>query len=225
MKTVVVVPAFHEEKRVGDVVRGLTSAGFEVVVVDDGSTDRSAEVAAAAGARVLRHAINRGQGAALRTGTEAALRLGADVVVHFDADGQHDPSFLVSFIEPIARKEVDVVFGSRFLGLEAEGMPVVRRMVLVGGRFFSNYALGIPRTVTDPQNGLRALSAQAARTLAYRQDGKAHCSEILRLVTRSGLRWREVPVRVRYTDETLAKGNKTTDAFHIVWHLFLGLFS
>lgn len=225
MKTVVVVPAFQEEKRVGDVVRGLTSAGFEVVVVDDGSTDQSGAVAREAGAIVLRHAINRGQGAALRTGTEAALRLGADVVVHFDADGQHDPSFLVSFIEPIARKEVDVVFGSRFLGLEAEGMPVVRRMVLVGGRFFSNYALGIPRTVTDPQNGLRALSAQAARTLAYRQDGKAHCSEILRLVTRSGLRWREVPVRVRYTDETLAKGNKTTDAFHIVWHLFLGLFS
>lgn len=225
MKTVVVVPAFYEEKRVGDVVRGLVAAGFEVVVVDDGSRDRSADISAEAGAMVLRHAINRGQGAALRTGTDAALLLGADIIVHFDADGQHDPSFLSSFIEPIARNEVDVVFGSRFLGLEAEGMPLVRRMVLVGGRFFSNYALGIPRTVTDPQNGLRALSVKAARTLTYRQDGKAHCSEILRLVTRSGLRWREVPVRVRYTEETLAKGNKTTDAFHIVWHLLLGLFS
>lgn len=225
MKTVVVVPAFQEEKRVGDVIHSLVSAGFLVVVVDDGSRDRTADVARQAGATVLQHAINRGQGAALRTGTEAALRLGADVIVHFDADGQHDPSFLTSFIEPIVRGETDVVFGSRFLGLEAEGMPLVRRVVLVGGRFFSNYALGIPRGVTDPQNGLRVLSAKAARTISYRQDGKAHCSEILRLVTRSGLRWREVPIRVRYTADTLAKGNRTTDAFHIVWHLFLGLFS
>jgi glycosyltransferase involved in cell wall biosynthesis len=224
MKTVVVVPAFHEEKRVGEVVRGLMAAGFEVVVVDDGSTDRSADVSAEAGAKVLRHAINRGQGAALRTGTEAALRLGADVIVHFDADGQHDPSFLASFIEPIASKEVDVVFGSRFLGLEAEGMPLVRRFVLVGGRFFSNYVLGIPRKMTDPQNGLRALSADAARKIRYSQDEFAHCSEILRLVTRSDLRWKEVPVRVRYTAETLAKGSRPA-VFHIVWHLFLGLFS
>jgi hypothetical protein len=150
--------------------------------------------------------------------------LGADVVLHIDADGQHDPESIPAVLAPIKEGEVDVVFGSRFLGVEARGMPFLRRAVLFGGGIFSNLVLGIPRNVTDPQSGLRAMTSEAARGISFRQDRMAHCSEILRLVTRSPFRWMEVPTCIRYTADTLAKGNKTSDAVKIVWHLLLGAF-
>jgi len=160
----------------------------------------------------------------LKTGTQAALKLGADIIVHIDADGQQDPQAISKLVEPIKEGKADVVFGSRFLGIDPEGMPAVRRTVLILGKLFSQFILGIPRQMTDPQSGLRAMSAKAARQIDFKQDRMAHCSEILRLVTRSELRWMEVPVRVLYTKDTLAKGNQTSDAFRIVWHLFLGMF-
>jgi len=222
MKVVAVMPAFQEESRISGTVFGVKQRIPTVIVVDDGSSDQTGQKAKEAGAIVLRHVINRGQGASLKTGTLAALALGADIVVHVDADGQHDPEFLPSLIQPIADGQADVVFGSRFLGVEALDMPRLRRLVLSGGRLFSTYVLGIPYRVTDAQAGLRALSSSAARSIDFQLDGKAHCSEILRWVTRSELRWREVPVRIRYTSATLAKGNKTSDAFKIVWELLLG---
>ncbi len=222
MRTFAVVPAYNEEKTVGDVVRGLLPAVSEVIVVDDGSSDLTAEAAAAAGALVVRHALNRGQGAALKTGTVLALERDAEVVVHIDADGQHDTESLRQLIAPIERGEADIVYGSRFLGIEAEGMPAGRRALLLLARQFNALCLGVPRTFTDPQSGLRALSAAAARAIDFRQDRMAHCSEILRLVARSSFRTREIPVRVRYSKETLAKGNKATDALGIVWQLLLG---
>jgi glycosyltransferase involved in cell wall biosynthesis len=224
MKAVAVMPAYVEESRIAQAILETRKFVETVIVVDDGSTDATVERAREAGAIVLRHAVNRGQGAALKTGTVAALRLGADVIVHVDADGQHDASFLPTLIAPILEGRTDVVFGSRFLGVEAQGMPRLRRMVLTAGRAFSHYLLGLPRTLTDPQSGLRALSAAAARNIDFRQDRMAHCSEILRLVTRSSWRWMEVPICVRYTTDTLAKGNKTSDAIKIVWQLFLGAF-
>jgi len=224
MKTVAVMPAYQEEPRIGAAVLGVKKHVPTVVVVDDGSTDLTAERAREAGAIVLKHAFNRGQGAALKTGTLAALELGAEIIVHVDADGQHDPEFLPALIRPIEENAADVVFGSRYLGVKADGLPWVRRWVHAGARIFNSYALGIPRSVTDPQSGLRALTAAAARELDFSQDRMAHASEILRLVTRSRWRWLEVPVKVRYTEETLAKGNKVSDAFKIVWELFLGMF-
>ncbi|MEK7473266.1 MAG: glycosyltransferase family 2 protein [Patescibacteria group bacterium] len=224
MKVIAVMPAFREESRIEAAISGIRPFVDEIVVVDDGSGDGTAERAREAGAVVLRHGLNRGQGAALRTGTEAALALGAGIVLHVDADGQHDPETIPALFEPIKTGKADVVFGSRFLGVESPGMPLLRRGVLFVGRVFSSLALGIPRRVTDPQSGLRAMTAKAARRIDFRQDRMAHCSEILRLVTHSDLRWIEVPTRIRYTPETLAKGNKTSDAVKIVWHLLLGAF-
>jgi glycosyltransferase involved in cell wall biosynthesis len=224
MKVIAVMPAFREETRISAAILGMMPLVDAVVVVDDGSGDVTPMRAKETGAIVLCHSLNRGQGAALKTGMEAAYKLGADIIVHIDADGQQDSRVIPKLIEPIKQGKADVVFGSRFLGVEPEGMPFVRRMVLVGGRLFSQFVLGIPRQMTDPQSGLRAMSVQAARQIDFKQDRKAHCSEILRLVTRSELRWVEVPVRVSYTKETLAKGNRTSDAFRIVWHLFLGMF-
>jgi len=222
MRTFAVVPAYNEEKTVAGVVRGLLPAVEEVIVIDDGSADGTAAAAASAGALVARHVLNRGQGAALKTGTVLALEHGADIVVHIDADGQHDPEAIRKLVAPIEAGEADIVYGSRFLGIEAEGMPASRRALLLLARQFNALFLGVPRTFTDPQSGLRALNAAAARAIDFRQDRMAHCSEILRLVAHSPLRSREVPVRVRYSKETLAKGNKATDALGIVWQLLLG---
>jgi glycosyltransferase involved in cell wall biosynthesis len=224
MRVFAVIPALNEASRIGETIQKVRPFVDGLVVVDDGSEDATSAAAKEAGAVVLRHALNRGQGAGLRTGTEAALRLGADVIVHIDADGQHDPSFIPTLVQPIRGGQADVVFGSRFLGLKPQGMPLSRRVLLLAARNFNTLAMGIPRTVTDPQSGLRALNSEAARRLDFRQDRMAHCSEILRLATRSGLRWREVPVVVRYSSDTLAKGNQNLDAFKITWQLLLGMF-
>ncbi len=225
MKVVAVIPAFREATRIGDTIRGVFSYVDTVLVVDDGSGDGTAERAVEAGALVLRHGINRGQGAALKTGTEGALQLGADVIVHIDADGQHDPSFIPGTLAPIREGRAEVVFGSRFLGEKSEGMPFARRMLLGAARTFNAMAVGVPRTVTDPQSGFRAMTGNAARKIDFRQDRMAHCSEILRLVTRSDLRWVEVPVKIRYSVETLQKGQKPWDAAKIAWQLLLGAFT
>mgnify|MGYP001569766112 CR=1 FL=1 len=224
MKAIAVIPAYNEVTRIATTVASVLPFVDGVVVVDDGSDDGTADAARIGDTVVLRHAVNRGQGAALRTGTEAAIRLGSDIIIHIDADGQHDASFIPSLVQPLRAGEADVVFGSRFLGLDPEGIPMTRRLLFRGMRVFNAFAMGIPRCVTDPQSGLRAMSRDAARRIDFKQDRMAHCSEILRRVTRSSLRWQEVPVRVRYTDESLAKGQRSTDAFKIAWHLFIGVF-
>lgn len=224
MKIFAVMPAYNEKGRIGGVVRRLLPIVGRVIVVDDGSADGTADEARSAGADVVTHALNRGQGAALRTGTDLAVAEGADAVVHVDADGQHDPGAIPALVAPIREGRADVVFGSRFLGARADGMPFARRMLLVAAREFSCLVLGIPRSVTDPQSGMRAMTAEAARSVDFRQDRMAHCSEILRIVHRSDLRSVEVPIRVTYTADTLAKGQKAADAFKIVWQLLLGAF-
>lgn len=223
MRVIAVIPAFREVPRVQAAVRACLPYVQKVVVIDDGSRDGTAEEAALGGALVLRHAINRGQGAALKTGTLAALKLGADVIVHIDADGQHDPSFIPALLKPLVGGEADIVFGSRFMGMKAIDMPLVRRILMRGIKLFNIFALGIPSTVRDPQTGMRAFTAKAVSKLDFQQDGMAHCSEILRLATRN-LRWKEVPVVVRYTKASLEKGQWRGGVARIVWQLFIGSF-
>lgn len=224
MNVIGVVPAFNEAGRISATLSACLPYLDRIVVVDDGSSDTTAQDAVMDKIVVLRHKINRGQGAALRTGTEAALKLGADIVVHLDADGQHHPEDIPALIQPIVDGKFDVVFGSRFMGIEPEGMPFSRRILMVGIKIFNALMLGITKDMTDPQSGMRAMSASAARSIPFCQDRMAHASEILRLVTRSDLRWVEVPVHVRYTQESLHKGQKSLDALKIVWQLFVGVF-
>lgn len=224
MKCIAVVPAYHEEKRIRETILGIKPHVATVLVVDDGSSDHTASVAKDAGAIVVRHVVNRGQGAALKTGTQGAMKLGADVIIHIDADGQHQGEDIPRLLQPIETGEVAVVLGSRFMGVDAIGMPISRKVLLYATRWFNRIVLGIPSRLTDPQSGFRAIHASAIPHLPFTQDGMAHASELLRLLTRSTLTWKEVPIRVRYTEETLQKGNKTTDAIRIVWKLFLGVF-
>ena len=117
MKTYVVIPAYNEEQKIGEIIKDVQKMCSSVIVVDDGSADATYEVARREGAIVLRHLVNRGQGAALQTGITYALRNGADSIVTFDADGQHDTDDIERLIEPILQREADVVLGSRFLEL------------------------------------------------------------------------------------------------------------
>ncbi|MBU0540095.1 glycosyltransferase family 2 protein [Patescibacteria group bacterium] len=224
MKVTAVIPAYQEGARISKTVLAVLPYVDEIIVIDDGSEDETRLNAWREGAVVLRHGINRGQGAALRTGNEAALKRGAEIIVHIDADGQHDPISIPQLLIPIQQDTADVVLGSRFLGGEAVGIPWSRKALLNAARTFNAFAVGVPRSVTDPQSGFRAMTAKAVRMIDFKQDKMAHCSEILRLVTRSSLRWQEVPVCVHYSEESLKKGQKPWDAARIAWQLFLGAF-
>lgn len=201
----IVISAFNEEKSIGNVVSGLNSAGYgNVVVVDDGSNDNTAQAAVDAGAVVLRHSVNRGQGAGLQTGIDYALSQGADVIVTFDADGQHRVEDLPAIIAPVASGEVDVTFGSRFLGTQ-KSVPLMRRVLLKGSVFVLWLFYGAK--MTDAHNGFRAFSRKAAHDIRITADRMAHASEIVDEVHRKRLRYKEVPVTIRYTGETLKKGH------------------
>ncbi|RMI13282.1 glycosyltransferase family 2 protein [Cellulomonas triticagri] len=209
----VVVPLFNERTVVGDVVRDLRTAFPLVVVVDDGSTDDSAAVARDAGALVVQHPINLGQGAALQTGIEAALRLGARYVVTFDSDGQHQRTDAEAMVERLRADEADVVFGSRFL--DSRTRPgLVKRLVLRAAIVYSNLTTGVH--LSDTHNGLRALNRRAASALSIRQNRMAHASEIIEQVGHARLRWVEHPVHILYTDYSRSKGQSVFNAVNIL---------
>lgn len=214
----VVIPAFDEGNRVGAVVAACRQRFPLVIVVDDGSADATSAVARAAGAEVVRHPINLGQGAALQTGIARALERGAQWIVTLDADGQHDPADGERLVALARERGWDVCLGSRFLG-GTIGMPRARRVLLRLARAFQSLTTGLP--LTDVHNGLRALSRRAAMSIELRQDRMAHASELVAAAGRLGLPLGEGPVTVRYTADTLAKGQGPLAALHIVVDLLL----
>jgi polyprenyl-phospho-N-acetylgalactosaminyl synthase len=210
----VVVPAYNEVRVVHDVVRELRSEYPNVVVVDDGSRDATASQAARAGAIVLRHIINRGQGAALQTGIEYSVRRGADVVVTFDADGQHRAEDVDRLIEALEKTGADVAVGSRFLELRSN-VPAIRRLMLRVAAIFMRITSGV--ALTDAHNGLRALRRSAAAKIHLSIDGMAHASEIIDQMYRQHLRVTEVPVVIHYSEYSMRKGQSSLAAFRIAF--------
>lgn len=222
MNIVAVIPAYNEQGRISASIEDALGFVHSVVVVDDCSSDTTGDEAFHAGAYVLRHVINRGQGAALQTGTEFALQnLGADVIVHFDADGQMRGDEIPKMVKPIAEGEADVVLGSRFLGLKAN-MPRMRWLTLRAALLFTVFMSGI--RVTDTHNGFRALSARAAKEIRITMNRMAHASEILDLIKAKKLTFVERPVSIRYTQETLEKGQSFFSSFAILRDYFKGKF-
>ncbi len=203
MRTLVVIPAYNEAGSVGEVARSVLAAGWDAVVVDDGSSDATAAEARAAGARVVAHALNRGYGAALATGSAWGIRHGYDAIVHFDADGQHDPGEIAKIVAPIAAGEADAVFGSRFLGAGLR-MPAARRLLIKSAILFT-WAVSRVR-LSDAHNGFRAFSRRALERIVCREDGMSYGSEIVERVAEAGLGWKEIPVTITYSDYSLAKG-------------------
>ena len=216
---IVVIPAFKEGVTVAAAVRSAKEHFTEVVVIDDGSPDDTFAQAQAAGAFVIRHPVNLGQGAALQTGFEWALERGADWVVTLDADGQHDPADAARLLEMGVARGADAVLGSRFLG-RTEGMPASRKWLLRCALWFQNATAGI--RLTDVHNGLRVLSRRALASITITQDRMAHASEIVsQLGAHRELNVIEGPVTIRYTDYSMAKGQTSIGALHILFDLLL----
>lgn len=193
----ILIPAYNEERFIGSVVLRARRIGIAVVVVDDGSTDATAELAEAAGAVVLRHPINQGKGRALNTGFRFAREHEVSIVVTVDGDGQHRPEEIDAIIAPIRAGEADIVVGSRYLAQTSE-VPQHR---ILGHRAFNlltNRTSGI--ALTDSQSGFRAFSARALRAFAFRSNGFSVESEMQFLAKEHGLRMVEVPITIRYSD-------------------------
>ncbi len=211
--TYIVIAAYNEEKAIADVLKGLKKEGYQnIVVVDDGSRDKTAEAAEACKVDVLRHVINRGQGAALKTGIDYALEQGAEIIVTFDADGQFLTSDIKKMVDPVADGAVDITIGSRFLG-KTKNIPLLKKIALKLGKVFINLMYDI--SVTDSQNGFRALSRNAAQKIEITADRMEHTSEILGEIAKKHLRFAEVPVTVIYSDYSIQKGQGWTRMFHI----------
>jgi glycosyltransferase involved in cell wall biosynthesis len=211
----VVIAAYNEGTCLESVLREVRASYPNVVVVDDGSTDGTYQVARREATHALRHVINRGQGAALQTGIDFALWCGARFIVTFDADGQHRTEDIAALVRPIAAGECEITLGSRFLG-EAVGMPTARRLMLRLAVLFTRLVNRV--ALTDAHNGLRAFSRRAAEQISISMDRMAHASELIDLILRSGLPFREVPVQIRYTEYSLGKGQSLRDAARVVFH-------
>jgi glycosyltransferase involved in cell wall biosynthesis len=194
---VIVIPAYNEERFIGSVVLKARKFADTVVVVDDGSSDATGEIAGEAGALVERHALNQGKGGALNTGFRKARELGAQIVVVLDGDGQHSPGEIPKLIAPIEKGEADMVIGSRYL----DRRSAVPRSRVFGHRvitFLTNFASG--RRVTDSQSGFRAFSAHAIDEIAFTSRSFSVESEMQFLANRYSLRLMEVPVIIHYPD-------------------------
>jgi polyprenyl-phospho-N-acetylgalactosaminyl synthase len=216
----VIIPAYNEASQLRATVKPVLEEGYSVVVVDDGSTDDTAEILSGLPVHLLRHPVNLGQGAALQTGGEYALREDARVVVHFDADGQHSAAQIHRLIAPILEGAADVVLGSRFLDpADAERVPRKKRVALRIGKFVS--FLYSRLRLSDTHNGFRALSREAMRKIAIEENGFAHATEILRKIRDAGLRWIEAPAHVEYTPYSIAKGQRISNGVNIVWDLMV----
>jgi glycosyltransferase involved in cell wall biosynthesis len=218
----IIIPAFNENAVLRSTVSGVVPFGYTVVVVDDGSAIPAASHLEGLSVYCLRHSVNLGQGAALQTGGDFALMRGAGVIVHFDADGQHSPELIERLIEPIVTGDgkVDVVLGSRFLDADdRRRVPRGKRILLKAGAFVSWVFTGV--RLSDAHNGFRALSRTAAQKIQLKENGFAHATEILDLLRRAKLSYKEVPVTIRYTGYSQAKGQSMFNSFNIVIDLML----
>lgn len=217
----IVVPAFNEAAVIGEVIADVRAVFDHVVCVDDGSRDNTGALALRAGAHVVRHPVNLGQGAAIQTGVEyARIQPGAQVFVTFDADGQHRVKDVVRMIDKLTTEDVDIVIGTRFAdhGVRSD-VPFLKRVVLRTVVFLS------PRNrrlkLTDAHNGLRVFNRKVAEGLDITMSGMGHASEIIAMIDENHWRVTEEPVEILYTDYSKSKGQPLLNGVNIIFDGFL----
>jgi len=197
-KILVIIPAYNEERFIGSVVLKVRQHADSVIVVDDGSTDGTSEVAEAAGAIVVKHAENMGKGVALNTGFQRARQLEPEVVVLLDGDGQHLPEEVLLLIAPVLRGEADIVIGSRYLQKRSR-VPTHRVWGHQAFNWLTNVISGTH--ITDSQSGYRAFSARALELVSFNSESFSVESEMQLLARQHHLRLAEVSVTIRYPDK------------------------
>jgi glycosyltransferase involved in cell wall biosynthesis len=217
----IIVPAYNEAAVIGEVIADLRSVFDNVVCVDDGSQDDTGAVALYAGAHLVRHPVNLGQGAAIQTGIEyARCQPGADVFVTFDADGQHRVKDVIRMIDKLTAADVDIVIGTRFAdqGVHSE-VPMLKRIVLRTAVWLSPRSRRL--NLSDAHNGLRVFNRKVAAGLDIAMSGMGHASEIIALVDENNWRVTEEPVEILYTEYSKSKGQPLVNGVNIIFDGFL----
>lgn len=217
----IIIPAYNEGPVIEQVVSKVRESGFpNVLVINDGSKDDTAQQARSAGAKVLSHPINRGAGAAAQTGLSYARRRGWLYVIQIDADGQHHPEDIHRLVKMQKESNADIILGSRFLE-PSPGIPPTRILYNRISNILTNTFCR--RSYSDTQTGFRMLNYRAIRNLRLRLDGFGYCSEMIVQAEEKGLTIAEAPIQVTYTDYSLNKGQDLvmgiTTAVDLLWKL------
>lgn len=212
-KIYIIIPAYNEENSISGVIKDLKKHNYHnIIIVDDGSTDNTLKITRQAGAIVVRHPINLGQGAALRTGMDLALELGADIIVTFDADEQHMAKDINKLIKPVISKEVDIALGSRFID-NSSNTPWLKKVLLKIGIILIFFMYGI--MLTDTHNGLKAMSRLAAQKISIESRGMEHASEIIGKIKVNRIKFKEIPVTIKYSKYSIKKGQRISNSLNI----------
>ncbi len=217
-KVAFVIPAYNEATVIAEVLQNLkkalakTKLDYEIVVVDDGSNDKTGQIAKAEGVFVISHILNSGSGSATATGLSYAQQNGFDIAATLDADGQHDSSDVIKGVEVIQKKGSDLLIGSRLIN--SKGMSKTKVAGNKGLSFITFLLFGI--NVTDSQSGMRIYSKHALDNLKWKSSGYEFCSEMLWRAKQQGMRVDEYPIKAIYTDYSKAKGQNNWNSFNII---------
>jgi glycosyltransferase involved in cell wall biosynthesis len=198
----VILPAYNEEVSIGSMIIGAKKHADNVIVIDDGSADNTAEIARLAGAEVIKHSSNQGKGAALKTGFKAVGD--TDIIVTMDSDGQHNPGDIKKLVSPIENGEADLVNGSRYLNGKKSDTPSYRRIGQTVLDKATNIGSGLD--ITDSQSGFRAFAAHTIPAFTFYSSNFGIESEMLMDAANAGLRIKEVEIGVRYDVDSSTKG-------------------
>ncbi|MPZ81710.1 MAG: glycosyltransferase [Actinophytocola sp.] len=214
-----VVPVYNEATVIAGVVQEARKTFPNVVCVDDGSKDGSADLIRRSGAHLVRHPVNLGQGAAIQTGVEyARAQPGAQYFVTFDADGQHQVEDVGRMVQRLRDEPLDIVVGTRFHG-DTEHIPFIKRFVLKTVVMLSPTLRKLE--LTDAHNGLRVFTKKVADDLNITLNGMGHASQIVEMIARRGWRVGEEPVTILYTEYSMAKGQSMINGVNILFDTLL----
>jgi glycosyltransferase involved in cell wall biosynthesis len=215
----IIIPVFNEQQTIRKVVESLLVLHYNIVIVDDGSTDATEDCLVGLPVFYIRHEINLGQGAALQTGIEFALSREAEILISFDGDGQHQVADLARLIEPLLLHEANVVLGSRFLPAATTNISFFRKQAIFLGRAVHFLFTGL--WLSDAHNGLRAFDRKAASVLELKENRMAHASEILFKLHSHQLTIKEVPVSILYSMYSKSKGQSVFSGIKIFLDILL----
>lgn len=219
----VIIPVYNEAVVIADVMTVVLKTFPNVICVDDGSQDNSTEIIEQYGTTLITHAINLGAGAAIQTGIDYALQNHKiQYFITFDADGQHHVDDAVKMLTYLKNKKVDIVFGSRFLGV-IENISLTKKLFLKMAKTFSRIDTGID--ITDPHIGLRVFNRNFAENLKLTMPDYSHASELVSRVREGSYHYAEVPVTVTYSDYSKAKGQPMLNSVNIMFDLILHRFT
>lgn len=218
-KIYIVIPAFNEAGSIGKVIKDLLSCGYtNIIVIDDGSSDETAGIVEDFNVFLIKHPVNMGPGAAIKTGIDFALLKNADIIVTFDADGQHLAKDIYGLAKPIITNKAEITLGNRFLNNSSK-VPIFKKIILKAGAMLMFLMYGI--LSSDSHNGLKAISRSAASRIDIKSNGWEYCSEIIEEIMLKKIKYQEVPVTVKYSDYSIKKGQKIYNSFYIFSKMFV----